>query len=47
MERKRRDRDLMKLMMSDYKVYIPDEKNNCDFYVTFYGPKESPYEGVS
>jgi len=46
MERKRRDRDIMKLMMSNYKVTIPDEKNNSDFYVQFHGPKDSPYEGV-
>jgi len=31
----------MKLMMSDYEVQLGDRK---DFYVKFYGPKESPYE---
>ncbi len=46
MERKRRDRDLMKLMMSNYKVTVPDDKNPSDFYVLFEGPKDSPYEGV-
>jgi len=41
---KRREMDLMKLMMSDYKV---DMVNDClnEFYVEFVGPKDSPYEG--
>jgi len=38
---KRRDMDIMKLMMSDYSVSMGDNK---DFYVKFYGPKDSPYE---
>lgn len=39
---KRRDMDLMKLMMSDFQVQMGD---TGDFYVKFAGPKDSPYEG--
>ncbi|GFQ02811.1 ubiquitin-conjugating enzyme e2 4 [Phtheirospermum japonicum] len=41
---KRRDRDVMKLMMSDYNVEPIDDGIN-KFNVEFHGPKESPYEG--
>ncbi|CAA0828496.1 Ubiquitin-conjugating enzyme E2 5 [Striga hermonthica] len=41
---KRRDMDVMKLMMSDYSVE-PIEDGINKFNVEFYGPKESPYEG--
>ncbi|KAG8467937.1 hypothetical protein KFE25_006989 [Diacronema lutheri] len=41
---KRREMDVMKLMMSDYKVSLVDD-NVSDFYLIFDGPKESPYEG--
>jgi ubiquitin-protein ligase len=34
-------------MMSDWKVELLDDSNTADFYVTFYGPKESPYEGTT
>jgi ubiquitin-conjugating enzyme E2 H len=44
---KRKERDLMKLMMSNYEVSMVDEKNQYDFHVVFKGPKESSYEGVS
>ncbi len=47
MEKKRKDRDLMKLMMSNYEVVVPNEQNSSEFYVNFKGPKESPYEEVS
>jgi ubiquitin-conjugating enzyme E2 H len=43
---KRKERDLMKLMMSNYEVNLADENNPNDLYVIFYGPKDSPYEGV-
>lgn len=39
---KRKRRDLMKLMMSDYEVSMHDEGA---FTVLFHGPKESLYEG--
>lgn len=43
---KRKERDLMKLMMSNYEVTLTDERNSSDFDVIFKGPRESPYEGV-
>lgn len=43
---KRKERDLMKLVMSNYEVKLTEEGNQNDFYVSFEGPKESPYEGV-
>ncbi len=43
---KRKERDLMKLIMSNYEVKLAEEGNQNDFYVSFEGPKESPYEGV-
>ncbi len=45
-QNKRKERDVMKLMMSNYEVTLVDEANQNDFYVIFTGPKESPYEGV-
>ncbi|XP_061355302.1 ubiquitin-conjugating enzyme E2-23 kDa-like isoform X1 [Gastrolobium bilobum] len=43
---KRRDMDLMKLMMSDYKVEMINDGMQ-EFFVEFHGPKDSPYqEGV-
>ena len=44
---KRKERDLMKLMMSNYDVYLSDENNRNDLYVIFKGPKDSPYENVN
>ncbi|VFQ75656.1 unnamed protein product [Cuscuta campestris] len=41
---KRREMDLMKLMMSDYKVEMINDGMQ-EFFVHFHGPKESPYEG--
>jgi ubiquitin-conjugating enzyme E2 H len=46
-QNKRKERDVMKLMMSNYEVNLTDENNQNDFYVIFVGPKESPYEGVN
>ncbi len=43
---KRKERDLMKLMMSNYEVILADENNPSDLFVVFEGPKESPYENV-
>ncbi|XP_027919809.1 ubiquitin-conjugating enzyme E2 5-like isoform X3 [Vigna unguiculata] len=40
---KRRDMDLMKLMMSDYKVEMINDDMQ-EFFVEFHGPKESLYE---
>ena len=44
---KRKERDLMKLMMSNYEVNLSDENNSNDLMIIFPGPKDSPYEGVS
>ncbi|KAG5029975.1 hypothetical protein AAZX31_05G195300 [Glycine max] len=41
---KRRDMDLMKLMMSDYKVETINDGMQ-EFFVEFHGPKDSPYQG--
>ncbi|PIN05825.1 Ubiquitin-protein ligase [Handroanthus impetiginosus] len=41
---KRREMDLMKLMMSDYKVEMINDGMQ-EFYVHFHGPKDSPYHG--
>ena len=44
---KRKEKDLMRLLVSDYEVEVPNENNSSEFVVTFNGPKNSPYEGVS
>ena len=44
---KRKEKDVMKLLVSDYDVQIVNEQSNSEFLVKFYGPKDSPYEGVS
>ncbi|XP_042947199.1 ubiquitin-conjugating enzyme E2-23 kDa-like isoform X3 [Carya illinoinensis] len=41
---KRREMDLMKLMMSDYKVEMINDGMQ-EFYVDFHGPKDSAYQG--
>jgi ubiquitin-conjugating enzyme E2 H len=43
---KRKEKDVMKLLVSDYEVIMASELNNNEFFVKFNGPKESPYEGV-
>ena len=45
-QNKRKERDVMKLLMSNYEVSLTDETNKNDMYVLFHGPKDSPYEGV-
>ena len=42
---KRRDKDIMKLMLSRYDVKLAEGKSN-EFWVTIEGPKNSPYEDV-
>ena len=42
---KRRDMDLMKLMMAGFNVVMEDDEKAADFYVSFQGPKETYYEG--
>ncbi|KAL0927268.1 hypothetical protein M5K25_001431 [Dendrobium thyrsiflorum] len=41
---KRREMDLMKLMMSDHKVEMVNDGMH-EFFVDFHGPKESLYQG--
>ncbi|XP_010255297.1 PREDICTED: ubiquitin-conjugating enzyme E2 5 isoform X2 [Nelumbo nucifera] len=41
---KRREMDLMKLMMSDYKVEMINDGMQ-EFHVDFNGPSDSPYHG--
>ena len=41
---KRRERDIMKLLMSDYQV-TQNKENKADFIVKFTGPKDTLYEG--
>jgi len=41
---KRREMDVMKLMMSDWKVELVND-NVSEFNVVFQGPPDSPYEG--
>lgn len=41
---KRKEKDIMRLLMSDYRVTQSPE-NPYDFLVDFHGPKETPYEG--
>jgi ubiquitin-protein ligase len=43
---KRKEKDVMKLLVSNYDVKVLDEKNNNDFLIKFSGPADSPYEGV-
>jgi len=43
---KRREMDVMKLMMSDFKVTLVDDSPS-DMYIIFHGPKDSPYQGGS
>ena len=44
---KRKEKDLMKLMMSNYEITLTEENNNNDIYVIFHGPKDTPYEEVN
>ena len=44
---KRKEKDVMKLLVSDFGVQVVNEATNNEFIVRFAGPKDSPYEGVS
>ena len=44
---KRREKDVMKLMVSDYQVKFADPNSTSEFFVKLAGPVNSPYEGVS
>lgn len=43
---KRRDKDIAKLLMSNFDVLIADENKMNELFVILKGPKESPYEEV-
>ena len=43
----RKEKDVHKLRMSEFHVVLPKENDTTELRVTFFGPKESPYEGVS
>lgn len=47
MQNKRRDRDVMKLLVSSYKVELVDENRMSELIVNFPGPTDSPYANVS
>lgn len=42
--KKRMEKDVMKLILSDYDILIKDENKMNEFSVVFKGPKDSPYE---
>mmetsp|Transcript_7311 Transcript_7311/g.15632 ORF Transcript_7311/g.15632 Transcript_7311/m.15632 type:complete len:206 (-) Transcript_7311:190-807(-) len=42
---KRREMDIMKLMMADYDVQMCDDDRVGEFFVKFHGPPDTPYEG--
>ena len=43
----RKEKDVHKLMVSEFNVSIPNENDTSELKVDFYGPKDSPYHGVS
>ena len=43
---KRKEKDVMKLLTSDYDIEIKED-NMSEFTVILDGPPDSPYEGVS
>jgi ubiquitin-conjugating enzyme E2 H len=42
--KKRMEKDVMKLLLSEYDVTLKEENKMSDFSVVFLGPKGSPYE---
>ena len=46
-QNKRREKDVMKLLVSQFEVHLPNDSNTSEFIVKFLGPVDSPYEGVS
>ena len=49
---KRREKDIMKLMVSEYQVTVAETPTSTkapstEFFVKLRGPPDSPYEGVS
>ena len=44
---KRKEKDISKLLMSNFDVIIVNEVKLNELYVVLTGPKDSPYEEVS
>ena len=44
---KRKEKDVVKLLVSEFEVTVQDEVSNNEFLIKMNGPKNSPYEGVS
>ena len=44
---KRKEKDVMKLLVSDYEVVTIKEDTNNEFVIKMKGPTNSPYEGVT
>ena len=44
---KRRQKDVMKILVSGHKAEIVNELKMDELVVDFHGPKDSPYDGVS
>ena len=42
---KRKEKDVMKLLVSEYEVDVQGDSTS-EFFVKFNGPKDSPYENV-
>ena len=43
----RKEKDVHKLRISEFDVILPSENDTNEMKVTYFGPKDSPYEGVS
>ena len=41
---KRKDKDVMKLLISEYEVKVLDEVRNNEFVIKMKGPSDSPYD---
>ena len=44
---KRKEKDVMKLLVSEYEVKVVNEATNNELLIKMKGPQNSPYEGVS
>ena len=43
----RKDKDIAKLVLSDYDVTVDEKSHLKEMQVVFKGPKDSPYEEVN
>lgn len=44
---KRKEKDVMKLLVSEYEVKVVNENTNDELLIKMKGPQNSPYEGVT